>query len=507
MSDSRVKRSAQNMITGFAYQFLTLILSFVSRTVFIRTLGTEYLGLNGIFGDVLSLLSMADLGFSTAMAYSFYKPLAENDEIQLASLIGFYKKVYNTIALVVLILGLACIPFLKYIVKTEQEVPNLTIYYLFSLAGVVISYMFVYKTTLMTADQKNYKIVKINMWTNTLKIIMQMLVLVLLHNYIVYLAIGIIFQLISNLIASKKTEKEYPYIKDKAKINRVDSEVQKSIFGNMKSVFVYKVSGTLFNATDNIIISMVVNTAAVGLYSNYLMIGNKILLVEQIVFSALTASIGNIIVKESAKKRLEIFRAMQSASYIFCGIISCAFCLLANDMIRVWLGEDFMFPLITVIAISLNTYLSCVLQPLWIYRDATGIYMKTKYVMLAGAIVNIVLSISLGYFFGIAGILFASAIARLSTYFWYEPKLLFREYFETSVIRYYIEVLKNVILVVCTIVVCFVLFRKFAVTGWTTLLVKSVGVGSICTAVFLIAYVRTEGFQIIWNKVKSFLRK
>jgi O-antigen/teichoic acid export membrane protein len=237
------------------------------------------------------------------------------------------------------------------------------------------------------------------------------------------------------------------------------------------------------------------------------MIGNKILLIEQIVFSSLTASIGNIIVKESAKKRLEIFQAMQSASYIFCGIISCVFCLLVNDVIYVWLGENFMFPAITVIAISLNTYLACVLQPLWIYRDATGIYMKTKYVMLAGAIINIVLSIVLGYFFGIAGILFASAIARLSTYFWYEPKLLFKEYFETSVLKYYIEILKNVILVAGTIIVCFILFRKFIVTGWGTLLLKAMIVGSICGVVFLVAYVRTEGFQIIWNKMKSFLKK
>ena len=131
MGESRVKKSAQNMVAGFSYQALTLILSFISRTVFIHTLGKEYLGLNGIFGDVLMLLSMADLGFSTAMAYSFYKPLAEKDEDRITGLIVFYKKVYNIIAVVVLILGLCCIPFLKYIVKTEQEIPDLTGDYLF----------------------------------------------------------------------------------------------------------------------------------------------------------------------------------------------------------------------------------------------------------------------------------------------------------------------------------------------------------------------------------------
>lgn len=150
---------------------------------------------------------------------------------------------YNIIAVVVLILGLCCIPFLKYIVKTEQEIPDLTIYYLFSLANVVMSYLFVYKTTLLTADQKNYLVVKINMWTNTLKTILQIIVLYIACNYIAYLAIGVIFQFAGNYLASKKTEKEYPYIKNIKNSVAIDKNVQNEIISNMKSVFIYKISG------------------------------------------------------------------------------------------------------------------------------------------------------------------------------------------------------------------------------------------------------------------------
>lgn len=191
MSEGRVKRSAQNMVTGFLYQAITLILSFVSRTVFIQVLGKEYLGLNGIFSDVLTLLSMADLGFNTAMAYSFYKPLADRDEGRLVSLVTFYKKIYNVIALAVLTLGLLCIPFLKFIVNTEQDIPLMEVYYLFALANVVISYLFVYKTTLLTADQKNYKVVSINIVISTAKVLLQIVLLWLTKNYILYLAIGV----------------------------------------------------------------------------------------------------------------------------------------------------------------------------------------------------------------------------------------------------------------------------------------------------------------------------
>ena len=508
MSDSRMKKSAQNMIMGFGYQAVVLILSFVSRTAFIHTLGDEYLGINATFSDVLSLLSMADLGFGTAMAYSFYKPLADNDKKQITALIRFYKKIYNAIAAAVLILGIACVPFLKYIVNTEKDIPNLEIYYLFSLFGVVISYLFVYKTTLLTADQKDYKVVRIRMWTSVLKTVMQIAVLYLFSNYILYLAIGVVIQYLNNYIASKKTENEYPYITSKDLEGEIDKTVKDNLFGNMKSVFLYKLSSTMFSATDNIIISMVVGTAIVGRYSNYLMVSSKLLLVEQIVFSAMTASIGNVIVKETAKKRLEVFQALQSASFIFCGIITSAFCVLINDLVGVWLKEDsYVLSSLTVVAITLNTYFSCVLQPLWVYRDATGLYRKTKYIMLAGAIINVVLSVIMGYAIGLPGVIFASAISRLSTYFWYEPKLLFKEYFESSAKAYYLSIAKNIVLVVVVVLGIGVIAQRFPVCSWGQLFVKAVIVGIICVAIFMIAYARTEGFKIIYNKVTGMIKK
>jgi O-antigen/teichoic acid export membrane protein len=511
MSDSRVKKSAQNMAMGFIYQAVMLVLSFVSRTAFIHTLGDEYLGINATFADVLSLLSMADLGFGTAMAYSFYKPLAENDHRQVTALINFYKKIYTIIAGAVLILGLACVPFLKYIVNTDEYIPNLEIYYIISLLGIVVSYMFVYKTTLLTADQRDYEVVKVRTWTSVLKTVLQIVSLYIAKNYILYLVIGLATQVLNNLVASKKADSQYPYIKENSrdlKESTVDADIKKSLFENIKSVFIYKVSSTMFSATDNIIISIVVGTAITGRYSNYLMVSNKLLLIEQIVFSAMTASVGNIIVKETAKKRKEVFMAMQSASFIFCGIITSAFCLIINDLINVWLKSDvYVLGTITVVAITLNTYFSCVLQPLWIYRDATGIYKKTKYVMFAGAVVNIVLSFVLGSVMGLAGVIFASAIARLTTYFWYEPKILFREYFDSSAGGYYLSILKNALLVAVTVLVLGISLSGFEITGWLALIVKSVIVGVCCSVIFLVAYSKTEGFKIILDKAKNILAR
>ena len=505
MAVSRSKRTTQNALMGFTYQLVTMVLGFVSRVVFVRTIGIEFLGLNGVFSDVLSLLSMADLGFSTAMAYSFYKPLAEGNEQELISLVAFYKKIYNTIALVVLVLGLFCIPFLRFIVRTDNDIPLLEVYYLFSLINVVASYLFVYKTTLLTADQKDYKVVRIRMVTSIAKVVIQILMLVIFRSYILYLAVATVMGITGNLIASKRAEKEYPYIKKLKGRGISDQNYKGRILENMKSVFIYKLSTTVFSATDNIIISMVVSTVAVGMYSNYLNLSQKLLLMEQILFSSMTASIGNVIAREGAEKKYGVFQSVQSVSLILCGIITNCYCILADDFVGLLYGKEYVLPEIVVIAVTVNAYFACALQPLWLYRDATGLYRKTKYVMLVAAVENIVLSVILGKIMGIAGVIFASAISRLTTYCWYEPRLLFKEYFDKSAGHYFLQMILNMFLCGISIAVSRFIAAYINVDGLPGFILKGIVTLAFSTAVFMLVYLRTEGAQNIIKKVKGYI--
>lgn len=499
METGRTKNAFNNIVMSFLNQFTTLILSFISRTIFIRVLGVEILGINSLFSDVLNLLSMADLGFNTAMVYSFYKPIADNDTKKISALINFYKKIYRFIAITITIIGIAVTPFITLLVNTEKEIPLLRVYYIFALGGVIISYLFVYKTSIITADQKNYEIISITIVINFIKNISQIVSLVVFKNYIVYLTINLVGNFSNNYIASRKAVKLYPYINEKNDLNK---DEKKSIYRNIKSIFLYKVSSLLLNATDNTLISILIGTVVVGYYSNYLMITNQVLAIIQIVFGALTASIGNVIIKEKSEKRYEIFKATQSISFIISGIIVTCFFILINDLIYVWLGNEFVFSNSVVLAISFNMYLSCVLQPLWTYREATGLYVKTKYVMLIAAIVNLILSVILGKMIGLAGILLASAIARLTTYFWYEPLLLFREYFSKPVRKYYIPIAINVIIMAGIIIVFNKLLANFIVTSWLELIVKSALCGVATTIIFFIIYSKSEGFKVVIKKIK-----
>ncbi len=502
MADNRTDKAIKNVAYNFINQILTLILSFVSRSVFIWGLGVEYLGINGLFGEVLSLLSMADLGFGTAMTYSFYKPLAEKDYEKIAALTSFYKRVYTVIATTVGILGVLLIPFLPYLINLEKDVPNLTLYYLLSLGSVVFSYLCIYKTSILSADQKNYKVVKITMFVNIGRSVLQIVSIILWHNYIVYLVLGCVSVLVNNIIASLVASKEYPFINEK---KQLDKQEKKGIFGNIFSIFVYKLSGTLLNATDNIIISVVVGTAMVGYYSNYLLLQTKISALYVLLFSSITAGIGNLIATEKEEKRYEIFKCEQSLSFIVCGVLIPCFVLLINDFIGVWLGLEFILDDLTVIAMGLNMYLGCVLQPLWSYREATGLYRKTKWMMLICAVINIILSIVGGLLIGLAGIIFASAISRLVTYIWYEPMMLFKEYFGHSARNYYFQLLGNFLIVVA-VVVALSIIPFFQVNSLWKWLLKAgiIGCGSLSV---VLLYCRSEGFKLLKAKIIQKLKK
>ena len=337
---------------------------------------------------------------------------------------------------------------------------------------------------------------------STIRTILQVVSILLWKSFIVYLVIGCVGAISTNLIASHIATKEYPYIKENSTLKKED---RKSIFQNIGSVFLYKLSTVLITATDNTLISIIVGTIAVGYYSNYLMLQNKIAMFYVIIFSSLTASIGNLIVSESEKKRYEVFECEQSISFIICSIIIPCYAILVNDFMRVWLGEPYMLSYWTVLAISLNMYLSCVLQPLWSFREATGLYRQTKWIMTICALLNLTLSVILGKLIGLTGIILATSISKLSTYIWYEPRLLFRTYFKKKSIGYYLDIAKNALLIATIILVGYLIGKQFVSTTWIYWIIKAICVGVLSFAVTFAVYYKTSGYKKIKEMIINVL--
>lgn len=505
MSNSRTKNTLRNIIFGIANQIISLLLSFISRTIFVKILGAGYLGINGLFSDILMMLSMADLGFGIAMVYSFYKPLAENNHDKITALITFYRKLYNFIAVGVAAIGLALLPFLGYIINLDEAIPYVKIYYLFFLADTVISYLFIYKTSIINADQKNYIVSKYQILVNFAKVLFQSIFLLIMKSYFIYLIIQVFATLVNNLIASKKANELYPYIKKSN--HKLDQAEKKDIYENMKSIFVYKISSVLLNGTDNTLISIFVGTVWVGLYSNYYLIISAINNFINIVYSSATASIGNLIISEQPKKRFEVFESMQVTSLIISTFTTVCLYIVFNDLIYVWLGAKYVLNDYILASIILNFYIGGIVHPIWSYREATGLYMQTKYIMLIAAIENIILSIIMGKIIGMCGILFASVISRLTTYFWYEPSLLFKEYFYEPVRKYYIPLIFNALFTILISITISIVTNHIIIDSWFKLVTKTIIVALFTLVMVISFYYRTSGFKLLLNKIKSLLRQ
>ena len=503
-TNSRTYNSSRNLIMSIVQKVVSILLTFISRQAFLKVLTVEYLGINGLFVNILSMLSLADLGLATAMSYSFYKPLAEKDEDSLAALIGFYKKIYNIIAIVVAIVGLALTPFLRHIINIENEIRYIEIYYLIALTNTVISYLFVYKATIISADQNSSIVTKYGVWISILTTILQIIILLTIGSYLLYSVISVLCTFAYNLMLSRKAGKLYPFIRRRTQLS---SEDRRSIFYNIRSMFIYKVSGVIYNGTDNIFISALIGTAIVGKLENYSLAVSNLSGIAFIIFISLEPSIGNLIAKESTEKRMQVFKMMQTASYWLAGFFSFCLFFLMDDFIVLWLGRDFIFDIFTKVQILLNFYLTITLYPIIAFREATGIYQKTKYVMVVAAALKIVFSVTFGIWFGLVGIISSTILSRLLTYAWYEPKVLFRDFLGCRATSYLLGHLQNLAMLISSTALAFFIFPWKESASWLAWILKAVVYTLCINAVYLLRYFKSPEFSDIAGKIIRLIKE
>lgn len=424
MSQNRTKKSIKNISYSVVIQVLLILINFISRTIFIHFLGSEYLGINGLYTNILTVLSLAELGFGNAIIYSMYKPLSTRDEKKLAALMNFYKKIYHIIIGIILILGLSVVPFLQYFINSNLDLGLLKLYYILFLLNTVSTYVFSYRISIINADQNMYLVKVYHFWTVVLQFLLQTIFLIFTHNYIIYLCIQIICTLINNIAIGLKAEKMYPYIKQKVQISK---EEKKEIFENVKATFVQKISGTIVNNTDNILISIMIGTIWVGYYSNYYLIVSAITSMLTILFSSVSASVGNLIAEGNTKRQNRIFSDLVFVAFWICGVCSICCANLFNDFIQLWAGNEYVLSQSVVWIIVINFYVMGMLNPVWTFRDTTGLFRDTKWISIILAIINLVLSIVFGIYWGLFGILAATFISRLLTTYWYTPYMLYKK--------------------------------------------------------------------------------
>lgn len=500
MEESRTKNSIKNMSTGAIVQIINKIMAFVVRTVFIRTLNTEYLGVNGLFTNILTILSFAELGIGTAIIFNMYKPVAENDKNKIKSLMNLYKKSYNSIGIIVFLLGILVIPFMDYIVKDIPNIKeNIIFIYILFLFNTASSYFFTYKKSIIYAHQKQSIINNIDSVFYLLKSVLEIIFLIITKNFIIYLLIQISGTLIENIIISLKADKMYPYLKEKD-VKKLTKEESNKIFVNVKSLIVYKFGSVIMNGTDNILISSLINVSTVGLCSNYIMIIESIKSIVSSALNGITASVGNLNAIGNSEKKEEIFYQLTFINYIIYSFCTIAFIILLNPFIELWLGEKYLLEISVSIALAVSFFINGLRNPGYIYRTTLGLFEKGKFVPYIGAITNIIFSIILCKFCGVTGIFVATSIAQLVSYSWVDPYLIHKYEFKTSVKKYFKKFFTYfLVFMICTIITLFI-SNWINLKGILGLALKIIIVIIVPNFLNLAIFYKSEEFESLKNR-------
>ncbi len=498
MGFSRSKNLALNIYFGYLAQIGILILSFIGRKIFLKYLSVDYLGINGLYSNILIVLSLAELGFDTAVVYSLYKPVAENNIPLINSLLRYFRKIYSSLALIIFMLGIAIIPFLRFIIQSNLNQRDLILYYILFLINTVVSYLVAHKVALLSAYQEQ-RIQKLVLLTsNFILQLIHIIVLIIWGNYYIYIIATVISTVINNIILNFICNRRHAYLKDRTQQVAFDKKpINKKIF----SSFVYKVGAVAINNTDNILISMLVSTAAVGLYSNYYTVISAIQGFIVIISTSLISGVGNLGANGDKKRQYEIFNIALLFYHLIAALGLTGFGLLFNDVITLWLGDMYLFDIKTVFIIALNFYLTNAVAPIWMYREANGFFEQVRYLMLVRAGINIVLSIILGILFGTFGILAATAISLLVTSFWYEPAILYKNVFGISQKYYWLKQTKCFLTTFVGFGLSMVIV-SFIPSGFFTLIIKTIIIVSVISASFLISTFRSNEIRMIFDILK-----
>lgn len=411
----RTKNAIKNSLVAVIAQITTMILSFINRKVFVVFLNIEMLGYESLFSNVFSLLSMADMGIGNIITFHLYKEIAEDNKDEIKKLMAMYRFMYRVVAVAIAVLGVGLIFFLPFIIKGEvYDWIFVNKIYLLQLFGVVSSYFLSYRRTIFIADQKEYKCISVDVTGRLLLQICQILILALTKDFLLYLSVKILINIIINIVVYAMSNRNYSFLRDKIVVTKEDF-IKRNIFKDTKDFLMHKLATTVFNGTDNIIVSSLVGVKAVALFGNYYMLENSV--VTLFVFKVLSpvrASVGNLLYSsDSEEKQIKLFNMFNYIGYILASFISICFLFLYQDFMILWMGEQYLLPFSFVVIQSLVVYVQVVFEILYMYRCAYGNYAYDKKYMVYAAVLNIILSIIFVNFWGITGIRVGTLVALM----------------------------------------------------------------------------------------------
>lgn len=506
MSNSRAKNSIRNVSFGFINKIVSLVCPFVIRTIIIKKLGSEYLGINSLFNAILNVLSLSELGFGSAIVFSMYKPIAHNKKDKINQLLNFYRKIYHIIGGIVLTIGLILVPFLGFLVKDDLPADmNLYILYFIYLFNSVLSYfLFSYKESLFNANQRSditnlvKTLVSIGMY------IIQIIILFMGGNYYQYIVLLPISTIAINVIQNKLSLKMYPDIKCEGKI---DKEELESIKKRVSALIGHKIGGTILYTFDNIIISSFLGLTIVAMYGNYYYLISAILTTFTTIYSSITAVIGNSIVMETKEKNYKTFKKLSFANYWFAIWCTICYVCLAQKFMVIWMGSKFLFGFDTVILLGIFMFIQLIRKTILSYKDAAGMWQEDKFKPYIESIANLIINIILVNIIGINGVIISSIIATGLISLPWELHILFKNYFKKSEFAYVKHFALNIVNMIAIFVCTYCICNSFHFNMYLDFLFSLLVCALLPNIILLVETKRTDEFKYYYKMAIKALKR
>lgn len=487
----RTNNSIKNVITAMIVQVLTVAIGVVSRTVFMRTLGEDYLGINGLFTSALTILALSEFGVGDAIVYRLIYLFAEKNNSDIKSVFIFSKKLYRLLIVVTIVMGIAISPVVFSTVKLETPIQNLTIYYYIFVVNIALTYLSSPYSQVFKASQKERITVRGTFISQTIIYLLQIVSLLVYKRYIIYLGLMLFQNVIMYIYYRRIFQKYYCYLEKLPYID-ISQQEKRNIVNITKDMFVGKMAAASIASVDNLTISYFDSTTLVGRYSNYVLVFDVVKRIAKIVYNAIYSSIGEINVSKDKKTKM-IFYKIESYLFFYIGtILVTGACIFANPLIYLWLGEKYMLDQKIVIIACVDIYLGLMTYGMENFANTSELYKKTKKSYLKMAATNCFLSIVLGYFYGMFGVLLATPISRI-IYYIEVPRLVFEELFSCSALEYYKDLMSKVSITGLNILLGFIIVRKMGL--------------SICLTSFIIEVVVVAVNSILVLEVLSINNK
>lgn len=502
----RKKNAIRNILWGVINKLILIIFPFAIRTILIKKLGTEYLGVSSLFSSVLQVLNLAELGFGSAVVFSMYKPIAEDDEQTICALLNTYRKVYRGIGSLIFIVGIILLPFIKYVIKGEWPAElNIYLVYFIYLINTVISYFaFAYKSSLLLAHNRNDIISKISSSVMVIQYLVQAAILYFFADYYVYIIVNPLFTMILNVTQAIYSTKMYPNYTCRGDIsNEMQSDIKKRVCGLAS----YKIYGVVFSSVDSIVISMFLGLIPLAIYNNYYYIITSVGAFLIIITNSMTAGIGNSVVLDAIEKNYRDFKQLVFMNVWMVGWCSICMIVLFQPFIDLWLGETYRLSDGTVFLLVLMFYASKSTTITFLYKEALGLWWEDRVRPLISTVVNLFVNIFLVQKIGLNGVIISTVICTIFINVPWGTHILFQKYFKQGEKTYYIDIIKYTVVTFVSGVITYGCSTMIKFGGFFGIILKA----AICLIVpnicFVIVYHRKQEYRQNYLLLKSVLKR